>query len=65
MREENDDYYLYDKLSDLLKEYNDLLIPELTMNKNNEFVLIISCDGNPKGIPFVDELTRDIQKLFH
>jgi hypothetical protein len=63
VREEYDDYDLYEELSAQLQEYNEFLIPEITINENNDFVLIISCDGNAKGIPFVNELTQDIKKF--
>lgn len=51
------DYEIYNAFSAKLNEYNEYLIPELTMTKEKRFVLIISCDGMKEGIPFAEALT--------
>lgn len=57
------DYDIYDALSEKLKQYNENLIPELTINEENEFVLIISCDGIKEGIPYAEGLTKNLQQF--
>lgn len=57
------DYSIYEELSEKLKQYSEFLIPELTMAENNEFVLIISCDGIKKGIPYAEKLTENLRKF--
>ncbi|HSZ84385.1 MAG TPA: hypothetical protein VK787_00050 [Puia sp.] len=42
--EKNQDYDIYETLSEKLKQYCEFLIPELTINEENKFVLVISCD---------------------
>lgn len=54
-------YEIYETLSDKLKQYNQYLIPELTINEQNIFILIISCDGNKRGIPFADALMENLK----
>lgn len=46
----------YEDLCTELERYCDLLVPELTIEKDNEHVLIISCDGQKEGIEWVEEL---------
>jgi hypothetical protein len=50
------DYAIYETLTEKLRQYSDLLIPEITMNRSGGFVLIISCDGISRGIPYVESL---------
>jgi len=57
------DYSVYETLSDKLKQYSGFLIPELTMTKDNKFVLVISCDGIKKGIPFAEELVKNMRPI--
>lgn len=52
------DYQLYNQLTRELHKYSTLLYPELTMTRGNEFVLIITPDGNSEGI-------NPTQKLFN
>ena len=40
----SDDYAAYNTLSTHMKEFNKFLVPELTMDKDDRFQLIISCD---------------------
>jgi len=56
------DYTIYEALSEKLKRFNECLIPELTLDNNGHFVLIISCDGMKQGIPFVEKLTEGIKE---
>jgi len=44
------DYRLYNQLTKEMKKYDSLLFPEITMTKDDEFVLIITPDGMPKGV---------------
>lgn len=57
------DYTIYETLSEKLNQYSEYLIPELTMTENNEFVLIISCDGIKQGIPHAEKLTQNLKKF--
>jgi hypothetical protein len=50
------DYTLYNLFSDKLNKYQQNLLPELTINKDEKFVLILSCDGIKAGIPYVVNL---------
>ncbi|HWB26551.1 MAG TPA: hypothetical protein VG738_13790 [Chitinophagaceae bacterium] len=50
------DYKLYNTLTEQLWEYSENLIPELTVDKNGNAVLIISCDGIKAGIQPVLQL---------
>lgn len=56
------DYTIYESLSEKLKQFNEFLIPELTLDNEGHFILIISCDGMKQGIPFVEKLTQGIQR---
>jgi hypothetical protein len=58
---ESNVYAGYNALSADLREFNELLIPEITKEKE-VYVLIISCDGIREGIPWVEELTEDIKE---
>ena len=44
------DYSIYNQLTRKLKPYSSILFPELTKNENDEYVLIITPDGDEKGI---------------
>src|SRR5437868_9380152 len=59
----NSDYEIYETLSDKLEKYSEFLIPELTKNEKNNFVLVISCDGNRNGIEFANSLTQNLRKF--
>jgi hypothetical protein len=52
----SDDYYLYHKMISELKNYNENVVAELTMNVSNKYVLIITCDGKRDGIGYVETL---------
>jgi hypothetical protein len=54
------DYGAYNALSDDLRAFNELLVPEITMDTDNRYVLLISCDGCRQGSPAVEELTDDV-----
>lgn len=60
---EQRDFTVYETLSENLKQYSEFLIPELTKTENNEFVLIISCDGIKEGIPYAEKLTENLKKF--
>lgn len=55
------DYAAYNAISDDLHAYNEYLVPEITMDTDNHFVLVISCDGYKQGSPAVEDLTKDIK----
>ena len=44
------DYTIYNKLTKNIKSYNSILFPEITMTEKHEFVLVITPDGDIKGI---------------
>jgi hypothetical protein len=46
----------YNKLTDEIHKYSDLIFPEITQNKDGKFVLIITPDGKPSGIPDTEKL---------
>lgn len=51
------DYTIYKRLTKQLKSYNSILFPELTKTQDGIYVLIITPDGDEKGI-------EPVQKLF-
>lgn len=51
-----DDYSLFEELTNRLKGYHELVIPELTGDKDNNNILILSCDGRRNGIEPVELL---------
>lgn len=53
----------YEELTQQVKNYNELLIPEITIDELDRYVLIISCDGNREGIPAVEKLTGNIPTI--
>ena len=55
------DYAAYNALSDKLHEYNEYLIPEITIDAENHYILIVSCQGYKKGVPALERLTEDIK----
>ena len=46
----HEDYSIYNSLTKKIKKYHPVLYPELTKNRNEEFVLIITPDGKSEGI---------------
>ncbi len=60
---ETDDYSIYEELTDKLKSYNYLVVPELTKDTDDNNVLILSCDGRSEGIPFVERLYESAPTL--
>jgi hypothetical protein len=56
IRSDSNDYSLYNELTNQLKSYNENVIPELTIDSSDNYVLIISCDGRRDGIEFVERL---------
>ena len=57
---ETHDFDAYNDLSDGLRQFNEYLVPEITMDTDNQFVLVISCDGNRRGISALEQLTEGI-----
>jgi hypothetical protein len=55
------DYAAYNALSDDLRAFNHFLVPEITMETEDRFILLISCDGCRLGSPAVEELTENIK----
>lgn len=62
MSQKRRDYAIYESLSEKLKLFNEFLIPEMTLDREGHFILIISCDGMRQGIPFVEKLTQGIKE---
>ncbi|MCE3229696.1 MAG: hypothetical protein K0S32_4247 [Bacteroidetes bacterium] len=52
------DYSAYDELSETFTSYSEYLFPEFTGDENGKYILIITCDGNRKGIPFAEKLVE-------
>lgn len=50
------DYTAYNILTDEIHKYSDLIFPEVTQNSDGKFVLIITPDGKPSGIPDTEKL---------
>jgi len=53
---ETDNYSVYEDLTSKLKSYNEFVIPELTMDTDDNYILILSCDGRRGGINYVEQL---------
>ena len=47
---------ILEKFAALTEETDELIIAELTVDENDQFVLILSCDGRVVGIPAVEKL---------
>lgn len=45
-----EDYSIYNQLTNEIKKYNSFLFPEMTMTEKNEVVLIITPDGMQEGV---------------
>lgn len=63
LSEKTRDYTIYEDLSEKLSRYSQYLIPELTINTDKRFVLVISCDGIKQGIPFAETLTENLKEF--
>ncbi|MCF6279202.1 MAG: hypothetical protein L3J14_02530 [Flavobacteriaceae bacterium] len=50
---------IYEELTVKIKEFNDLLFPELMIDKNDNYILIITPDGMSKGVKPTQELERN------
>ena len=50
------DHTAYNNLTDEIHKYSNLIFPEITQNSNGQFVLIITPDGKPSGIPDTEKL---------
>lgn len=50
---------IYDELTVKMKEFNDLLFPELMIDKNDDYILIITPDGISKGVKPTQELAEN------
>ena len=50
------DYKMYEELTEKLQNYNKLLYPELTKSETNKYLLILTPDGNKRGINAVKKL---------
>jgi len=56
IKSDNRDYAIYKQLTSKLQEFNTLLAPEITIDKDDNFVLIITPDGIKKGIEPTEEI---------
>ena len=52
------DYSVYNTLTNKIKSYNSLLVPELTKNNDNKYVLIITPDGIKDGVQPTKKLAQ-------
>ncbi len=57
------DYSMYNHLTKKLKSYNAILFPELTKTEGDQYVLIITPDGDEKGIEPTNKLFGKHPKL--
>ena len=55
---ENRNYTVYNELTKQLKKFNDLLFPEITIDKENNFILIITPDGIRDGVNPTIEIVK-------
>src|SRR4051812_11299885 len=56
------DYSIYNEFSELIQNYNENVLPELTGHESGKYVLIITCDGRREGIPYVENLFNSAPK---
>lgn len=63
IRTKNSDYSIYNKLTKRLKKFDELLFPEITIDKDNDYVLIITPDGISKGINSTKEIVAAAPKI--
>ncbi len=54
---------IFNSLSVNLKQYSEFLIPDLKKVDENQFILVIGCDGVKKGAQYVESLV-DINRRF-
>jgi len=62
---EETDYSIYNQLTNKLKKFNTLLFPEITIDENNNFVLIITPDGIKDGIVPTNEIIENAPFVEH
>jgi len=55
------DYTIYNEISDKLRQYDEHLIPEITMDGQGRFVLVLSCDGDREGMPALEHLAENLK----
>lgn len=55
---DNRDYSIYNQLTKKLKNFNKLLFPEITIDSDDNFVLIITPDGIADGISSTKEIVE-------
>jgi len=55
------DYTIYNEISDKLRQYDEHLIPEITMDGQGRFVLVLSCDGDREGMPALEHLAENYE----
>lgn len=60
---ENRNYAVYNELTKQLKKFNDLLFPEITIDKENNFILIITPDGIRDGINPTIEIVKSAPNI--
>jgi hypothetical protein len=53
------DYSIYDALTEKLTQFDKHLIPEITMDEQERYILILSCDGNREGMPALEYLAEN------
>jgi hypothetical protein len=56
IQSDQNDYSIFNKLTRKLKKEDTLLFPEITMDTEDRFVLIITCDGIAEGLNSVIQL---------
>jgi hypothetical protein len=54
----SNDYSIYNELTEKLKRFNDHLFPEITIDEENNYILIITPDGIREGIEPTKEIAE-------
>ena len=58
LESESPDYAVYNQLTSKIKSYHPCLFPELTKNKDNKYVLVITPDGLAEGVEPTQRLAK-------
>ncbi len=65
IKSDNKDYSIYNQLTNKLHKFNNLLYPELTIDENDNFVLIVTPDGIKDGIAPTKEIIESAPLIDH
>ncbi len=58
-------YKIYNQLTKKMKTVDSRIHPELTINDNGEYRMIISCDGEAEAIPIVKSLFSEAPEMMN